>query len=279
MGKNKKEKKHHLFVWFLLLVGILLIYSRYIATSGLIIKEYAIVDNKIPEGFNGLKIVHFSDLHYGTTVMEKELKNIIDNINMLNPDIITFTGDLVDCNYKVSDKEIELIASEIERLSASIGIYVVEGNHDDNNKYDEIINKTSVKVLNNVNDVIYYNNSIVPIRIVGLSDSLTSTQDLVTAFNYDDDNLYTIVLTHEPDDYDKISKNINLLLAGHSHNGQVRLPFIGAVYTPVGSKKYYDNKYEIDDTTLFVSSGIGTSKIKFRFLNKPSINFYRLYNK
>lgn len=278
MSKNKKEKKHHLFIWFLLFIGILLIYSRYVATSGLVIKEYSIVSNKLPTSFNGLKIVHFSDLHYGTTVMEDELKNVVDNINMLNPDIIVFTGDLVDNNYNASDKEIELIASELERLSSSIGLYATEGNHDENSKYDEIIEKTNIKILNNTNDIIYYNNGIVPIRIVGLSDSLTSTQDLDSAFYYEDDNLYTIVLTHEPDDYDKITKNIDLFLAGHSHNGQIRLPFIGAIYTPVGAKKYYDNKYEIDDTTIFISSGIGTSKIKFRFLNKPSINFYRLYN-
>ena len=71
---------------------------------------------------------------------------------------------------------------------------------------------------------------------------------------------------------------MNLFLAGHSHLGQVRLPFIGSVYNIEGAKKYKEEKYEIDETNLFISGGLGTTKIKYRFLDKPSINFFRLYN-
>ena len=87
------------------------------------------------------------------------------------------------------------------------------------------------------------------------------------------------MIAHEPDIYDNIKdKNIDLMLSGHSHNGQVRLPLIGSIIKINGAKKYYDPHYIFDNTELFISGGLGTSKYKFRFLNKPSFNFYRLYN-
>ena len=97
-------------------------------------------------------------------------------------------------------------------------------------------------------------------------------------FNSNDDIDYKVMLVHEPDVSEKIvdNYNVSLILAGHSHNGQVRLPIIGAIYTPEGSRKYYDEHYVIDGTDLYISSGIGVSTINYRFWNRPSINFYRL---
>ena len=78
--------------------------------------------------------------------------------------------------------------------------------------------------------------------------------------------------------FDKIKDyNFNIMLSGHSHNGQVRLPLIGKIYTPHGSKKYYDEYYKINNKELFISNGIGTSTIDIRFMSTPSINLYRLY--
>ena len=97
---------------------------------------------------------------------------------------------------------------------------------------------------------------------------------------YQNENIsYKIILTHEPDITDEIIKkdnSVNLVLAGHSHNGQIRLPLIGALTTPNEAKKYYDNYYKIGNTHLYVSSGIGVSKVNFRLFNRPSINFYRI---
>ncbi len=70
--------------------------------------------------------------------------------------------------------------------------------------------------------------------------------------------------------------NINLVLAGHSHNGQINIPYIKKLFLPEGSKKYYNNYYKVNNTNLYISSGLGESKINFRLFNKPSINFYRI---
>ena len=74
----------------------------------------------------------------------------------------------------------------------------------------------------------------------------------------------------------KYKYNVNLVLAGHSHNGQVNIPFIKNFFLPYGSKKYYDNYYMVDDTSMYISSGIGESRVNLRLFNRPSINFYRI---
>ena len=94
-----------------------------------------------------------------------------------------------------------------------------------------------------------------------------------------DNNLdYRIILVHEPDISNDIvdNYNVSLILAGHSHNGQIRLPIIGALYTPPYAKEYYDEHYLIDGTNLYISSGIGVSTINYRLWNRPSMNFYRI---
>lgn len=277
--EDKKETtKKHYFTWLLLIIGILFIYARYLGTSNLVIKEYSIINKKIPLNFHGLKIVQFSDLHYGTTIKEEELKNVINKINELNPDIIFFTGDLIDNSYKISEDEEKLITEELKKLEPNIGIYAVRGNHDINDNFENIIKNTNIELLNNQNKLLYFNNSSTPIMLIALDDNLKGTQNIDNAFNFEDNDYYKILITHEPDDYDKLPKNVNLFLAGHSHLGQVRLPFIGSVYNMEGAKKYKEEKYEIDETNLFISGGLGTTKIKYRFLDKPSINFFRLYN-
>jgi len=97
-------------------------------------------------------------------------------------------------------------------------------------------------------------------------------------FTNNEDIGYKIILTHEPDYTDTIlSKyDINLILSGHSHNGQINIPYLKKLFLPYGSKKYYDNYYKINNTDLFISSGIGESRINMRLFNRPSINFYRI---
>ncbi len=97
-------------------------------------------------------------------------------------------------------------------------------------------------------------------------------------FTTNDDISYKIILCHEPDYIDTIVKdyNVDLVLSGHSHNGQINIPYIKKFFLPKGSRKYYDNYYKVQDTDLYVSSGVGLSRLNLRMFNKPSINFYRI---
>lgn len=291
----KKEKFFTLkrvlkFVLFLILLGsILLLYARYIGTTGLKIKEYRIFNSAIPDSFHGTKLIHLSDIHYGRTINKDELEDLVKKVNDLNPDIIVFTGDLIDKDTTLtSDMRTDIIKA-LQKLDPIINKYAITGNHDFQFKeYNSILLESGFINLDDNYDIVY-NKSYQPIMIAGLKTYLSSKKsmdDRMASINkYINDNKdngpnFRILLMHEPDLIDDVQiDNFNLVLAGHSHNGQVRLPFIGATILPPKAKKYYKEHYTINNTDLYISSGIGTSTINFRFLNRPSINLYRLVNK
>lgn len=280
--KKKDKVKGHGFLKFILVLIIICAgtyyYARYVETTGLVIKEYSVINEKIPESFHGFKIVQFSDTHYGMTTFNDELKNMVSKINILNPDIVVFTGDLVDYHYNLNDDEKNDIINILSEIDASLGVYAVTGNHDQNVSYEGILSGSNINLLKNKYEYIY-NGTSEKIMLIGLDDYLEGTLDLDAAFSYEDDTSYKILLAHEPDVYDKLTKVPDLMLAGHSHNGQVRIPLAGAIYKTVGAKKYYDPEYSLGDTKMYISGGVGTSKYKVRLFDRPSISLYRLYSK
>ena len=280
--KKKDKVKGHGFLKFILVLIIICAgtyyYARYVGTKGLVIKEYSVINEKIPESFHGFKIVQFSDTHYGMTTFNDELKNMVSKINILNPDIVVFTGDLVDYHYNLNDDEKNDIINILSEIDASLGVYAVTGNHDQNVSYEGILSGSNINLLKNKYEYIY-NGTSEKIMLIGLDDYLEGTLDLDAAFSYEDDTSYKILLAHEPDVYDKLTKVPDLMLAGHSHNGQVRIPLAGAIYKTIGAKKYYDPEYSLGDTKMYISGGVGTSKYKVRLFDRPSISLYRLYSK
>ena len=290
---NGLKKIIKFFLIFIIFSCGCLLYGRYIATTGLFVKEYKITDSKITDNFHGLKIVHISDIHYGRTVKNRELKNMVKKVNELRPDVVVLTGDLIDKDTKLTEKMSNNISSILSKIDPSIEKYAITGNHDvkfDN--FNIIIENASFVNLNNTYDNIYKNgNSNILISGVSsnyykndrdINNKMKSTFDYLNSFNEEDSKktIYNILLIHEPDFIDEIDKSkFDLILSGHSHNGQVRFPIIGATILPPYAKKYYKEHYTLDDTELYISSGIGTSAINFRFFNRPSINFYRLTNK
>ena len=284
-----KRKKTIIFIFKFLIFTLVFFtafffYIKYVANTKVIIKEKRIVSKKIPDNFNGLKIIHFSDIHFGTTVFDKELNDLVKNINIRKPDLVLFTGDLVDKNYKLSSKEQESIINSLKKINASIGKYAVFGD-EDKDEFSTIFNQSDFYILNNDYDLLYKDNSN-PILLVGLNSSLNNKINIDDGYKYFKDEshnsmIYTISMLHEPDSVDEIlaSYNSDLFLAGHSHNGQVRIPGVGTIIRKKGAKKYYNEHYKIKDSELFISSGIGTNGSGMRIFTHPSINFLRLSNK
>lgn len=270
--------KKFLIIFFLFLV-ITLGYGFFIGSKYITVREYSYINNKISDAHHGLKIVHFSDLHYGTTMKIKELKKIVKEINLLTPDIIFFTGDLFDKNLNYSEDEISDFLKTFNQLKPEIAAYIIKGNYDYQDDYYKIIDETNFKLLNNTLELFYYDD-VNPIAIIGLGSSLEKDSNIEKVFEELDDDLFTILLIHEPDQIKDINLDlVDLVLAGHSHNGQVRLPFIGSLLKINGAKLYYDEEYLIGNTSLYISGGLGTSRIPIRLFNPPSFNFYRLYNR
>lgn len=290
---EKETKKKYTFLKIILIIIFILIivilYSRFIGTKGLKVKEYKITNEVIADNFYGFKIVHISDIHYGRTVNKKELENLVKEVNLLKPDIVVLTGDLIDEDTEMSETICKEISDTLSQINVNVGAYAISGNHDKYfNDWEEIIKNSGFKNINDSYELIY-NNGYTPILLAGISsnnddtltigEKYTSIEEYINS-NDEFSNIYKILLMHEPDFIDNINYSyFNLILAGHSHNGQIRLPFIGATILPPNGKKYYDEYYKLNNTDLYVSSGVGTSTISFRLFNKPSINFYRLANK
>ena len=289
----KEVKKFTIYkiLILLILIGVAtLAWARFVSTRGLVIKEYPIKTNKLDEDYDGFKIVQFTDVHYGSTVGLSEIKNIVKRINDQNPDVVVFTGDLFESGIEVSDDNIKELTNELNNIKADIQVFGIPGNHDyDNKHYWELfVENTNWKILTNTFEFVY-SKSDKPIVFVGLDDYWVGDPVYKDAYQWLNDNTkdyYTVLLLHEPDQVDHLNDftedtnyTFDIALAGHSHLGQVRVPYIGALWTPYGSKKYYDEHYVLDNKDLYISGGLGTSGLKLRFFNKPSINVYRFYTK
>jgi len=178
INKQEKDKKRKIIITncfkisiiVLTIVSIMYIILRYIGNYGLIVKEESITYEILPENFHGLKIIQFTDLHYGTTVNTKRLESIVNKINSINPDIILFTGDLVDKHYSLKNNEADEIKGLLNKLNATLGKYATEGNHD-KKYFDTIMKDTDFIVLENSYDLIY-NECYTPILITGIGSSI-----------------------------------------------------------------------------------------------------------
>lgn len=279
--KNTKRIKIVIKIIFILitLFLLLILYMHFIGTKGLIVREYKVESNQLPDSFHGFKVVQFSDLHYLSTIHEKELKNIVNKINKLKPDIVVFTGDLIEESKTTTENDLKVLTTYLNKIEATTGLYAIKGNHDySNDNFEKVMNQTNFKILDNTYELIYYQGNI-PILLTGNGSIIHNDCDIDKAFSYDKmDNLYTISLIHEPDVTDNIREkySVNLILSGHTHNGQIRVPGLGAIMKVEEGKIYPNQEYTLGNTKLYVSGGLGTSMYEFRLFNHPSINLYRL---
>ena len=288
INEENKVKKNKGIIKFTIKSTIFLIvfftlfytYTTYVSTVKIGVREYRITNKKIPSSLNGLKIIHLSDLHFGSTMFNENVKEIEKITNKRKPDIVVFTGDLINKDYKLSSKEQEKLIKYLKGIDASLGKYAILGDQDDE-LVSTIFNQSDFTILRNEYELIYKNNND-SIMLIGLT---AKDQDIDKAYSYfkeenHNSNIYTITLVHKPDSADEIvSHPTDLILAGHSHNGNIRIPFINyPLYQYEGAKKYNQEYYKIGNTKLFISSGLGTTN-GFRLFCRPTINFFRISTK
>ena len=256
------KKLSLIFLVIVIIIILIFLYMRFLGTSFIKTKEKYLYDN-IPHSFNGLKVLQISDLMYGSTINDSDLEKISNEVKMINPDIIFFTGDLVGNNYNLIKKD--NIESFLTNLSAPYGKYAIKGELD-NEDYEILLDKCGFEVLiNNTKEI--FNKTVDKVIIKGLDSNNIET--------IDNTDSYTICLIHNFDYFDKFNTNCDITFAGHNLGGEIRLPFTKGI---LGNNKYKDNYYVFGNNEVFISSGLG-SKHKLRLFNHPEINVYRIYEK
>ncbi len=228
--------------------------------------------NKIPEG-ESLKILQISDAH---NIKFDRSIGLYSSIEKLDADIIVITGDLIDGKTR----DFNNVYTFVENLrSINDKIYYVSGNHEwKSGRKDELIkglDKRGINILDNNNTTIKAGGIF--INLCGIDDPETGNDNLSLALDGINQELYTILLSHGP----KIISNekdisVDLILCGHTHGGQIRLPVLGAVVAPGQGlfPKYDKGIFDLgSDTVLYVDSGLGTSLLPIRFLNRSQISY------
>lgn len=260
----------------IILLSFVLIDGFFINPNGFKIAEKKIYVDNLPESFENFKILQISDLLISNKKDINRLKNIKAKSNERKPDIIVFTGDLINSKNDLTDNDINDIIDILKSLECNLYKYSVIGDNDQKNidLFNKIMNNSGFKILDNESTYLFYKD-INPIKITGINTidvkTVETNEELTPIFN--------LVLMHYPDYADNLSFDNAIALSGHSLKGKIRIPFYGGIIKKDGVKKYIDDYYEIGTNKLYVSGGIGTENVKFRFNNKPEINFYRLEKK
>ncbi len=281
--KKRNTLKKGLLLFLFLLV-LFYLYIRNIEPNLLMVHEYPVIDNTLPASFDGTKIVHFSDILYGSTIHEKNISKIVTKINELKADIVVFTGDLLNSSINVKEESYSILKEQLRKIEAKYRKYAVLGDNDfqNENAVKEILEDANFTILNNQNELLYFNGND-PLVFIGTPSSRNGNIDLTSALTNEEniENYYKIWLAHEPTILDRLHENnkkTNLILSGHTLKGLVTFPFGGYLLHQEETNNYTNDYYEKEESKMYISNGLGTYKYNVRFLNPPSINLYRLYS-
>lgn len=266
MKKNRKK-----VILLFMLITILLMFIWY-QNNHIVIDVFDYKSSKLSSDTNKFSIVQISDLH--NACFGKSNKKLVNDIEHLEPDIIVITGDIIDSNHT----NINVAVDFVSKIARKYPVYYVTGNHEywlneeQRKKLFASIRNAGAVLLDNEKISIDADND--SIALIGLDDNNLNDATLRSIIKKCDKNQLTVVLAHEPQYIDKYcDAGADLVLTGHAHGGQMVLPFIGPLIAPDQGffPKYTAGQYQRDDTTMFVSRGLGNSVIPVRLFNYPEI--------
>lgn len=233
--------------------------------------------NLDPE-FHGYRIVHISDIHMGTWMNIDRLEGVVELVNAQEPDLLVITGDFVTHTI---DGMIDAMVNPISRLCAKDARLAVLGNHDHWSSAQEVrrlLRLSGIRELRNEHHTVHRENS--RLYIAGLDDAYNSNDRLDKVISELPEDGATILLVHIPDYADISAKTgrFGLQLSGHSHGGQIILPWIGSPVLPPFGKKYIRGLYQITGMAQYTTRGVGTSTVPIRINCPPEITVLTLHS-
>ena len=274
-----KRKK---FIFLAVMAAVLVALVIWIAwgNTALELNTYTVSSSKLPQSFDGYRIAHVSDLH--NAEMGKDNETLLTMLRDADPDIIAITGDLIDSR----NTDIEVALQFVREAVKIAPCYYVTGNHEARvSEYGELkagMEAAGVTVLEDVRTEISMEGET--ITLIGVNDPSYQTDylfgDSETVMNtkleelHSEKDGFTVLLSHRPELFDTYANhNIDVVLSGHAHGGQFRLPFIGGLVAPnQGLFPEYDaGIYTEGNTNMLISRGVGNSILPFRINNRPEV--------
>jgi len=260
---------------FLLFILACLGWGFFIEPNRLVVQQATIQIDNWPKELSGLRIAMIGDIHTGGPFIDdNKLRRIVELTNQQNPDLIVLLGDYMSPNSWHSHRvEPEVTAAAMKNLRAPLGVYTVLGNHDwwyNGGKVRRAFEDNGIPVLDDeVAEIKWRDKSF---WLAGLADLWTRPQHISETVAKVPPGATVIALTHNPDIFPNLPRSVPLLLAAHTHGGQVNLPLIGTPIVPsrFGPKYTRGHAFE-NDHHMYVTSGIGTSIMPIRFRVTPEI--------
>ena len=275
-----KIKKKHIIMLAIVTVLILLIIWIAYGNTDLEIYKYNVKSEDIPSEFDNFRIVQISDLHNAEFGENNE--KLLLMLKQADADIIAITGDMINSR----NTDVDVAISFAQKAVNIAPVYYVNGNHESRvlGEYEKLkqgLTDTGVTILENSSADITIGDET--ITLIGINDPtfrmelVDDTMEQNIAHQLvnvipDNDN-YKVLLAHRPEYFDVYAGNVDLVLSGHAHGGQFRIPFVGGLVAPGQGffPEYYEGSHIKENTEMIVSRGIGNSIIPFRINNKPEI--------
>lgn len=275
-----KKRKLLIVLTVVAFLLIALVFWTIWGNTALQLNTYAVSSDRLPKAFNGYRIAHVSDLH--NTEMGDDNKNLLAMLQDAEPDIIAITGDLIDSR----NTDIEIAIQFVEEAVKIAPCYYVTGNHEARvSEYDDLKNGlTELGIIILEDERIDLEQNGEKITLIGIndpsfkSDYLFGDSETVVETHLqelmNESDSFTLLLSHRPELFEiYVNNEVDLVLSGHAHGGQFRLPFVGGLVAPNQGlfPKYDAGLYTEENTNMIVSRGIGNSILPFRFNNRPEV--------
>lgn len=233
---------------------------------------------RLSRKFDGYRVAHLSDIHFGTWVDEGRLLKIVECINKHCPDIVVITGDFISA---ITTHLFDQIIPFLSLLKARDGVFAVRGNHDcwlEPGQFEKVMRASRIQILNN--RMITIQRAGAHLHIGGLDTAFYEQDRLDCVTEHIPAGDPAILLAHEPDVADRCaaSGRVDLQLSGHTHGGQIVLPILGSPWLPRLAKKYPRGLYRIEDMVLYTNRGIGTATLPWRYRCPAEIALISLHS-
>jgi len=262
----------------LILFLCLYIYGTKIEPNWIEIVPIELTVPHLDRAFEEFKLVQISDLHASKFMPESRLNRIIQLVNQQQPDAIAITGDIISSNSRFDGEKLQ---GQLSKLYAKSAIVAVLGNHDHSKKLGllkSILFQSKIENLDNQVHLVEREGQ--QLALAGIDDPYWGKPDLKKTIAQLPDRVPAILLVHEPDYIERSAKTHKfvLQLSGHSHGGQIKIPFLAPLVLPRGGQKYYAGLNRVEETVTYTNRGLGMTNLPMRIGSRPEITVFTLHS-